>query len=129
MRLAAAVMIDHPLLLAPPLVPDCTDIPCWVTNPVAPIESCYQKANGDIRRMFSLYGGRPDLSDGGTENAAAQCMLAASITGRLASHGGTRRPMPAIMPLRGAPPGDPRYAGPQAHASGKRSTWRTRGVF
>jgi hypothetical protein len=63
-RLAKARGLTDPLLLAPPLPADCTDIPSWVTNPIAPIESAYDKSKGDLRDMFSLYGGRPDLAGG-----------------------------------------------------------------
>lgn len=57
-RLAAAIASTDPLLVGPPMPPDCTDIPCWVSNPIATIESCYAKSDGDLRKMFGLYGGR-----------------------------------------------------------------------
>lgn len=131
MRLAASIKSEDPLLTAPPLIPDCTDVPCWVTNPVAPIESCYQKSGGDVRRMFSLYGGRPDLGDGGSAGAAAQCLLAARITSDLAagrSAGSWRGDGP--QKIAGAPVGDPRYTGPTSGRSGKAHVdWRKRRGF
>jgi hypothetical protein len=58
LRLAKLHGLSDPLLLAPPLPADCPDIPSWVTNPVAPIERAYELAEGNLRVMFGLYGGR-----------------------------------------------------------------------
>lgn len=66
LRLAASIMSSDPLLVAPPLPPDCPDIPCWVTNPIAPIEEAYKKADGNLVEMFALYGGRLALAGGGS---------------------------------------------------------------
>lgn len=65
MRLAALHGLKDPVLLGPPLPPDCPDVPSWVTNPVAPIERAYEMAKGDLRILFGLYGGRVN---GGTED-------------------------------------------------------------
>jgi hypothetical protein len=62
MRLARSIGSTDPLLIASPLSPESPDIPSWVTNPIAPIESAYAKAKGDLREMFSLYGGRLSLA-------------------------------------------------------------------
>lgn len=63
-RLARAIGSMDPLLLAPPLSPLCTDNPCWISNPVTPIERAYKMARGDLREMFALYGGRLELAGG-----------------------------------------------------------------
>lgn len=66
LRLARSIGSTDPLLVAPPLPPDCNDIPSWVTNPIAPIESAYAKSKGDLREMFGLYGGRLALAGKGS---------------------------------------------------------------
>jgi hypothetical protein len=38
--------------------PLSVDIPAWVSNPVSPIATCYALSNGNLDRMFALYGGR-----------------------------------------------------------------------
>src|ERR1044071_1568494 len=63
-RLAVAIGSSDELLLKPS-DPMSTDIPSWVSNPVAPIEACYAFAKGDIKRMVYLYGGRLNLLGGG----------------------------------------------------------------
>ncbi len=61
-RLATTLCSSDPLLLTPG-DPLSTDLPTWVTNPTkCPIETCYELANGDLARMVSLYGGRPDIA-------------------------------------------------------------------
>lgn len=65
LRLAKLIRSSDPLLIGPPLPPDSPDNPCWVYNPITPIEEAYRKAKGDLREMFALYGGR--LSLAGTE--------------------------------------------------------------
>ena len=65
LSLASALRCHHPLLIAPPLPEECTDIPCWVTNPTTPIRTCYELTDGNIERMFALYGGRVGMSVGG----------------------------------------------------------------
>ena len=43
--------------LTEPSAPDSTDIPSWVTNPVAPIEESYPLAK-TLQKLLALYGGR-----------------------------------------------------------------------
>jgi len=88
MRLAALHGLTDPLLCGPPLPPDSPDIPSWVTNPVAPIERAYEMAKGDLRVMFSLWGGR-----GGA--------LAAEGTGRVTASPGRYA---SADPRAGSPP-------------------------
>lgn len=59
--LAARIKSTDPLLLA---ASDSrsTDIPCWVSNPKAPIDDCYSKMDGNLPRMFAKYGGRPEFA-------------------------------------------------------------------
>lgn len=69
MRLAETLRSDDTILTAGPLDPECPDIPCWATNPITPIEEAYAKADGDLRTMFALFGGRLDLvgASGGSQ--------------------------------------------------------------
>jgi hypothetical protein len=62
-RLAASICSDDPRLLAP-ADPMSTEIPAWVTNPAAPIESCYALSRGRLGAMFGRYGARPDEAQG-----------------------------------------------------------------
>jgi hypothetical protein len=69
-RLAVLIGSSDPILLAPG-DPMSTDMPTWVCNPTkVPIETCYELANGNLARMISLYGARPDLT-GATGGAPA----------------------------------------------------------
>jgi hypothetical protein len=57
--------------------PQSTDIPSWVSNPITPIEECYKKSGGDLRRMFALYGARV-ASVGGAKMSADDYLWIAS---------------------------------------------------
>lgn len=129
-RLAAKIQSTDPLLLAPG-DPNSTDIPSWVSNPVAPIEDCYAKSDGNLRRMFALYGGRPEFA-GDTANMEAQCVLAARVTERLAERfgGQPRRKPDELIKVAGARPGDARYAGPPTRTGGGFGiNWKKRGML
>lgn len=83
-RLALATLIgstDERLLA--PASPDATDIPAWVGNPKATIETCYGLAREDIGRMLGRYGGRA-TENRRTEATGGQCGLARSLTERFA---------------------------------------------
>jgi hypothetical protein len=56
-RLAASIKSTDPRLLAPG-DPASVDVPSWVSNPTAPIETCYALSKGNLDRMFALYGAR-----------------------------------------------------------------------
>lgn len=56
-RLAAKIGSSDARLLAPG-DPNSTDVPSWVSNPTAPIETCHALSKENIDRMFALYGGR-----------------------------------------------------------------------
>ncbi len=107
-RLAVAIGSRDPLLLTP-ADPKSTDIPCWVSNPVAPIEECYAFAKGDIRRMMFLYGGKLNLSG---KRAAAMGLddlhALAERNRQLCSGAGARG---ELMPFDDLPPWDPRSRG------------------
>ncbi len=79
-RLAATLCSSDPLLLTPG-DPMSTDLPTWVTNPTkCPIETCYELADGNLARMVSLYGGRPDI----TGRSAAEPVVTADDLDALA---------------------------------------------
>ncbi len=122
-RLARIIKSTDPDLLAMS-DPNSTDIPTWVSNPVAPIEDCYAKS-GSLRRMFALYGGRPDLSGGG--DGAGQCALAASINARLARRlGKTKAPIAGQANVHVPFPGEEDYPPPRHRRA---TSWRTRKAF
>jgi hypothetical protein len=54
----AATIANCPPELTAPADPMSVDIPCWVSNPIATITTCYELAEGDVKRMLQLYGGR-----------------------------------------------------------------------
>lgn len=54
---AAKMGLTDARLLAP-ADPSAVDIPSWVANPIAPIESSFALAKEDISKLFALYGGR-----------------------------------------------------------------------
>jgi hypothetical protein len=88
-RLAALLCSSDPLLLTPG-DPLSTDLPTWVTNPTkCPIETCYELADGNLARMISLYGARPDIA--GTDDAAS---AREQIMGIDALRGDRSRPIP-----------------------------------
>lgn len=113
-RLARATGSTDPMLLAPS-DPRSVNVPSWVSNPVAPIEDCYKKADGDIRRMFSLYGAKPELAENGPSEqwrglADRNAALVRAVNERTAT------PTIGTHPL--APPGDPRFAPPRRTGGG-----------
>jgi hypothetical protein len=133
---AASLKADSPL------------VPTWVANPTlghpdgiawsgAALASRMlaehlpeESLEGVPRVLFWLReNGSVPLDKGETgANAAAQCALVGSWAGRIGGRGTGR--MPPIMPLKGAPPGDPRYAGPQGRGSGGKAIgWRKRTMF
>lgn len=104
-RLAVQINSTDPLLLTP-AKPDSTDIPCWVSNPVAPIEACYARAKGDVRSMIFLYGGRVNPTSGRTIAVNVDEMLAlAEANQRLVSSG---EPRGEMQRFDGLPSWDPR---------------------
>lgn len=62
-RLAESTGSDDPRLLTPADPTSC-NIPAWVTNPAAPIESCYMLSQERIGPMLGRYGGCPDEAEG-----------------------------------------------------------------
>jgi hypothetical protein len=132
MRLAKLIDSKDPMLCGPMLPPSCADIPCWVTNPITPIEEAYAKADGDLRIMFALFGGRLEASGGG--GGAAQCIYAARVTAALSDrmNGRTRIASPDYvepMKIKGARPGDARYDGREIGRAQPRVDWRQRKAF
>jgi hypothetical protein len=90
-RLASLICSSDPLLLTPG-DPMSTDLPTWVCNPYkVPIETCYELADGDLARMISLYGARPDLTVSGDDNGTD---ARAQIMGIDARRAGLSRPLP-----------------------------------
>lgn len=85
-RLASLICSSDPLLLTPG-DPASTDLPTWVTNPTkCPIEVCYELSDGNLARMVSLYGARPDLTgvtDAGARLTAAELDAFATENRRL----------------------------------------------
>lgn len=124
-RLAETIKSRDPLLVAPPLPPRCPDNPTWVYNPIAPIEYCYAAVDGDVRRMFAIYGGRPDVDASGTD-VAGQCILAANLT----AHVNHRRPWSAdTVPAMSTDPADPANRPQQPNLPRAFAPWKKRGVF
>lgn len=62
-RLAASIGSTDPRLLAE-ADPLSTNIPAWVSSPVAPIETCYALSDMRIGPMLGRYGGCPDEAEG-----------------------------------------------------------------
>lgn len=115
-RLAVAIGSRDPLLLTP-ADPKSTDIPCWVSNPVAPIEECYALAKGDVRRMMFLYGGRLNLLGGRAASMGLEDLQALGDRNRqLCSDGG-----PRLMSFDDLPSYDPRSRGRGMPGSGEPS--------
>ncbi len=80
-RLAVAIGSSDPLLVVPSK-PDSTDIPCWVSNPVAPIDVCFALSEGKIKRMMALYGGRASESGGRAVSVSVEEMRALAEANR-----------------------------------------------
>jgi hypothetical protein len=118
-RLAVSIGNSDPLLLKPS-DPMSTDIPAWVSNPVAPIESCYADAKGDIKRLMYLYGGRLNLLGGGRAAAIGLEDLRAlgDRNRQLCSGAGERG---ELMGFDDLPSWDPRSRGRRLPGSGEPS--------
>lgn len=116
--LAVAIGSRDPLLLTPS-DPKSTDIPCWVSNPVAPIEECYRLAKGDIKRMMFLYGGRLNPSGGRAVSMGIEDLQALAERNRqLVSGAGQRGD---LMGFDDLPSWDPRSRGRRMPGSGEPS--------
>jgi hypothetical protein len=118
-RLAVTIGSRDPLLLTP-ADPKSTDIACWVSNPVAPIEECYALAKCDIKRMMFLYGGRLNLLGGGKAASMGLEDLHAlrDRNRQLVSGAGERG---QLMPFDDLPSWDPRSRGHRNPGSGEPS--------
>lgn len=80
---------DRHLLLKPG-DPTSVDIPCWVSNPIAPIEECYKKSKDNVRLMLGLFGGQVAFSGVGAASADEYEALAIANRRLCAStHAGT----------------------------------------
>jgi hypothetical protein len=115
--LAVAIGSRDPLLLTP-ADPKSTDIPCWVSNPVAPIEACYALARGDIKRMMFLYGGRLNLLGG---RAAAMGLEDLRALGERNSQLVSGTDQRGLMLFDDLPAWDPRSRGRRMPGSGEPS--------
>ena len=118
LRLAVAIGSRDPLLLTP-ADPMSTDIPCWVSNPVAPIESCYALAKSDVRRMMFLYGGRLNLLGGRVASMGLEDLQALGDRNREIVSGAGERGR--LTPFDDLPPWDPRSRGHRIPGSGEPS--------
>jgi hypothetical protein len=116
-RLAVSVGSHDPLLLTA-ADPMSTDIPCWVSNPVAPIESCYALAKGDIKRMMFLYGGRLNLLGGRAASMGLEDLKALGERNRQLVSGVEQR---GLMLFDDLPSWDPRSRGHRNPGSGEPS--------
>lgn len=116
-RLAVAIGSRDPLLLTP-ADPTSTDVPCWVSNPVAPIEECYTLAECDIKRMVSLYGGRLNTFGGQAASMGLEDLRALGERNRKLNSGGERG---QLMSFDGLPSWDPRSHGRGMPGSGEPS--------
>lgn len=90
-RLSLATLIgstDERLLK--PADPGSVDIPAWVGNPKATIETCYELAKEDIGRMLGRYGGRATENRAAAVGGGGGCGLAADLTRRWARMRGGR---------------------------------------
>lgn len=105
-RLAILINSSDPLLLTPSL-PESTDIPCWVCNPVAPIENCYKQSRGNIRQMIYLYGGRVNPAGGRHPTVTIDEMRALGEANRRLV-GNADSPRDALIKFDGLPSWDPR---------------------
>lgn len=76
--------------LLTPASPDAVDIPAWVGNPKATIETCYELAKEDIGRMLGRYGGRATENRAAVASGGGGCGLAADLTRRFAKLRGGR---------------------------------------
>lgn len=116
--LAVAIGSRDPLLLTP-ADPKSTDIPCWVSNPVAPIEACYALAKGDIKRLLFLYGGRLNLLGGRAASMGLEDLQALAERNRALCSGAGQRG--ELMGFDDLPSWDPRSRGRRMPGSGEPS--------
>lgn len=114
-RLAILINSSDPLLLTPSL-PESTDIPCWVSNPVAPIENCYKQSRENIRTMIFLYGGKVNPAGGRQATVTLDEMRALSEANRRLVGGSNERD--SLIRFDGLPSWDPRS---RFRGSGERS--------
>lgn len=115
--LAVAIGSQDPLLLTPS-DPKSTDIPCWVSNPVAPIEACYALARGDVKRMMFLYGGRLNPAGGRVATMGLEDLRALGERNRRLCSGGERS---GLMVFDDLPSWDPRSRARRMPGSGEPS--------
>jgi len=116
--LAVAIGSRDPMLLTPS-DPKSTDIPCWVSNPVAPIDVCYALAKGDIKRMMFLYGGRLNPMGGRVASMGLEDLHALGERNRQLCSGAGQRG--ELMSFDGLPSEDPRSRGRRMPGSGEPS--------
>jgi hypothetical protein len=114
--LAVAIGSRDPLLLTP-ADPNSTDIPCWVSNPAAPIDACYALAKGDVKRMMFLYGGRLNPSRGRAATMGIEDLRALGERNREVCSGGDR----GLMSFDDLPSWDPRSRWRRMPGSGEPS--------
>ncbi len=114
----ASIIHSTDALLTTPAKADSTDIPCWVSNPVAPIETCFALAGGDIKRMIFLYGGRVNPSVGRAQSMNIE-ELQALGEANLKLVGG--RETPRLQTFDGLPSWDPRSRNFQGGGGGGQS--------
>jgi hypothetical protein len=107
--LAVIIGSSDPLLLTPSS-PKSVDIPCWVSNPIAPIEECYKAAKGDIKRMMFLYGGRVNTQAGKFPGMTVEDLRALGDMNRkiLQRGAGGQSTQGDLMRFDGLPSWDPR---------------------
>lgn len=116
--LAVAIGSHDPLLLTP-ADPKSTDVPCWVSNPMAPIETCYALAKGDVKRMVYLYGGKLNPTGGRAATMGLEDLRALGDRNRqLCSDTGERGRLIAFDDL---PSHDPRSRSRRIPGSGEPS--------
>jgi hypothetical protein len=134
---AAKIVREH----AAGLRADSPLVPTWVANPtlgnpagpvpwahaamasrmlIQALPESALEGRSRVRVWMRENASVPDAEGDDGADAAAACLLAAQLTQRVNDARMGRRPltqMPDVMPIAGAPPGDPRYAGPKLRPS------------